>query len=139
MTVAILHNWIHAIIKTYQHMDYKQQVPRQIKHILLNKISLTTMLIQEISCSARPGERRALFLANNKPHLLQLRSAEQDVVCMDNNWTAINASIGNPMDNQALHKLRRSEIFDSRTYSWPLDRKKHYSSAGFWWGYYRRY
>ena len=35
MTVAILHNWMHAIIKTYQHMDYKQQVLRQIKHILL--------------------------------------------------------------------------------------------------------
>ena len=53
MTVRRLHDWtcaydhLNTPPQCDDHVDYKQQSLRQIKHILLGEISLATMLMQE--------------------------------------------------------------------------------------------
>ena len=144
MTVAILHNWMHAIIKTYQHMDYKQQVLRQIKHILLNEIGLTTMLIQEnqLLCTL-PGKASPILSKQQTPlapiAFRRARCGVHEQQLDSNQWKHWETH-GQPSTPQVA-TLRgsyssESDMITSKAGSrsskdYKADAKKHYLSAGY--------
>ena len=85
--------------------------------------------VRKIIFMACSRARRDLFFSYIKPHFDQLRSALQEVVCMNRSMTATAGNFLNLLHKIASQKLRRSDIGEQTTRTFPLTRSSRWPGA----------